>query len=189
MGGNGVHWAEIKAEYVNTTVSLRALSDKYGVPLSTVKRISAQEKWSSARRAYAADKSKRVSDRLHEKDVKQTMRDIERVCRAAAKLIDKIDAAIAQLDKTVYIAIEEQTKSISESKTDSAEIITTIKTHTIKTGKAQGLIDTGRLLDIARALVYVKQVLADNAGQTIPEGGGVIELAAATMLDTQEKNT
>ena len=184
MDENGVQWAKLQAEYVNTSITLKALADKYSVPVATVKRISARNKWGEKRRAYAADKREQVTRKLHEKDVAQTVSDIERCCAAACKLIDMVLTAMQQLHKVAYIAHDEQTETKSENTTEQGNTIHTTKTRKLRMAATQGLIDTKRLAEIARALACIKQVLTDNSGNTESTGdSGIIEIVAATLLE------
>lgn len=47
---NGPNWESIKAEYVSTDISLRALGEKYGIGASTVLKRSQREKWPELRK-------------------------------------------------------------------------------------------------------------------------------------------
>lgn len=187
MDEYGAQWAQIQAEYINTSISLKALAAKYGVSLATVKRESAREKWSEKRRAYAADKRERVTQKLHDKDVSQTVKDIDRCCRAAGKLIDKIMTAINQLDKTAFVSFDEQAETKSESRTDNSNVIRCIKTRKLHVSTAKGLIDTRRLIDLARALLCIKQVLTCDSGKAfISDESGIIEIPAVILIDPRE---
>ena len=44
-------WNRIKAEYVSGVESLKSLSEKYGVPFSTIRRRSERENWTADREA------------------------------------------------------------------------------------------------------------------------------------------
>ena len=184
MCENGKEWAAIQAEYVNSTISLKALAEKYGLPLSTVKRISAQQEWSAKRRKFAESKREKVCQKLHDKDVTQTVKDIERCCIAAGKLIDKIYTAINQLDRTEYITLDDQTTTTKETHIDNTTVTAIVKTRKMKNAHAQTLIDTRRIVDLARALLCLKQLLTDYSGNTLTEAdSGIIEIAAAVLID------
>ena len=43
-------WKRIKAEYAAGGISLRELSDKYGVSFSTIQKRSMEEKWGNLRK-------------------------------------------------------------------------------------------------------------------------------------------
>ena len=50
IGKTNPDWNRIKAEYVSGTDSLRMLSEKHGVPFSTIRRRSEREGWAEARK-------------------------------------------------------------------------------------------------------------------------------------------
>lgn len=46
---------KLRTEYATSSISLRKLADKYGVPRGTVTRIAAEEGWSTLRNAESAE--------------------------------------------------------------------------------------------------------------------------------------
>lgn len=188
--GNEPDWAKIRGEYVNSNVSLKALAAKYGVTVGTIQKHSAKGKWSEKRKKLKADKEEKVSDKLHERDVKQTIKDIERVCRAAGKLIDKINIAIAQLDKAVYISEDKKNISTKESmQEDGATVVDQTVKRSIKTRRYKTLADTKRMSEISKTLLNVKQVLTGEDGSADEtESSGIIEIYGQDMIDEHEKD-
>ena len=54
---------KLRTEYATSSISLRKLADKYGVPRGTVTRIAAEEGWSTLRTAESAESIKNyISD-------------------------------------------------------------------------------------------------------------------------------
>ena len=188
--GNEPDWAKIRGEYVNSNVSLKALAAKYGVTVGTIQKHSAKGKWSEKRKKLKADKEEKVSDKLHERDVKQTIKDIERVCRAAGKLIDKINIAIAQLDKAVYVSEDKKNITTKEStQEDGATVLDQTVKRSIRTRRYQTLADTKRMSEISKTLLNVKQVLTGEDGSADDtEGSGIIEIYGQDMIDEHEKD-
>lgn len=188
MAEISVDWAKMEGEYVNSTVSLREIAAKYGVPLGNVQKHSAKCKWSEKRKKYAEKKAQRVSERLSEKDVKQTVRDIDRCCKAAGRLIDKINTAINQLDKAVYVSLDDIEQEVTERDEDGTAYVHTVKKRKMKTKQHKTLVDTKRLSELAKSLVNVKAVLTGDNGKAEDNGNsGVIEIAAAVALDPREE--
>lgn len=176
-------WAKIRAEYLNSGISLPALAQKYGVPKSTLQKRSAAGGWSEKRKKLKADKAEKVSSRLHERDVRQTVKDIERVCRAAGKLIDQCNKAIAQVGKGIYIS--EDAKDLwqkEEEQPDGGVMTSTVLKRKIKTRRYDTLIDTKKLSDISKTLMNVKQVLTgeDGSADDTEDSGGIV------MVEQQE---
>lgn len=188
MSENGADWAKIQAEYVNSSVSLPQLAEKYGVPISTLRKRSAGGKWSEKRKRYAEKTAERVSEKLHDREVRQTVRDIERVCKAAGKLIDKANLAISQLDKKIYISRDEQEIKSKEEQKGDFNSVTVIKSRKMRTAQAKTAVNTKQLAEIAKALLNIKEVLTGETGEADnTESSGVIEIAAATVIDPREE--
>lgn len=170
---------------MNTTISLRALAEKYETPLGSVQKHSAKRKWSEKRKKFREKKADEVSKRVSDKDIDQTVKDLKRVVRSAGKLIDKVNKAIAQVDKSVYISRDEQDITTKEDKpAEDTEHVNIIKKRKMKTARMDTIIDTKRLSDLAKTLECLKEVLTDNTGRTEDtENIGVVEIAAATAID------
>lgn len=183
-----IDWAEIEAAYVNSSISLKELAGQYGLTLRTVQKRSAKGKWSEKRRKYRERKAEKVCDKVNDKAVSQTVRELRRVVKAAGKLIDKVNKAINQVDKTTYISHDE--KDITEREEaaeDGTTHVLSVKKRKIKTTRMDTLVDTKKVAELAKALVNLKDVLTgDNGKADTTEESGVIEIAAATMIDPRE---
>ncbi len=181
IGKNEVNWAEIEAEYVNSKISLRALADKYNVPLGNIQKRSAKGKWSEKRKKYSERKAEKVSESVNDKEIKQTVKDLNRLMKSAGKLLTMVNRAIGQLDKDAYIAYDEQ--EISQSESDDGGV-TTVKKRKMKTARMNTLVDAKRASELAKSLLNLKEVLTGDTGQAEnSEHSGVIILAEATGLD------
>lgn len=185
IGENQVNWAEMEAEYVNSRISLRAIADKYGVPLGNVQKRSAKGKWSEKRKKYSERKAEKVSECVNDKEIKQTVKDLHRLMKSAGKLLTMVNRAIAQLDKDAYVAYDEQ--EISQSEADDGNGVVTVKSlkkRKMKTARMNTLVDTKRASELAKSLLNLKEVLTGDTGQSEDsEQSGVIILAEATGLD------
>ena len=181
IGKNEVNWAEIEAEYVNSKISLRALADKYNVPLGNIQKRSAKGKWSEKRKKYSERKAEKVSESVNDKEIKQTVKDLNRLMKSAGKLLTMVNRAIGQLDKDAYIAYDEQ--EISQSESDDGGV-TTVKKRKMKTARMNTLVDAKRASELAKSLLNLKEVMTGDNGQAEnSEHSGVIILAEATGLD------
>lgn len=188
--GNEPDWAGIRAEYVNSKISLSKLAEKYGVPLSSIQKHSASGKWGAERKKKQKDKADKVADRLHERDVKQTVKDIERCCKAAGKLIDKINKAINQVDKQIYISEENKVVTTSEKEENGKEIFEQNVKRKLKTRRYEGLVDTKKISEIAKSLLNVKQVLTGEDGSADDvEQNGLIEIVAMGEIDERKEKS
>ena len=184
IGGNEVNWAEIEAEYVNSKISLRALADKYNVPLGNIQKRSAKGKWSEKRKKYSERKAEKVSESVNDKEIKQTVKDLNRLMKSAGKLLTMVNRAIGQLDKDAYIAYDEQEISQSESDDGGVTTVKSVKKRKMKTARMNTLVDAKRASELAKSLLNLKEVLTGDNGQAEnSEHSGVIILAEATGLD------
>lgn len=190
-----ISWAKIRSEYVNSSVSLTDLAKKYNVKIGTVKRRSAEGRWSEERRKRQKVKADAVAETLQKKEIKQTVKDIERCCKAAGKLIDKINKGISQVDKSYYISLDDKTvsvKSVKDGESDG-ETINTKMQRKIRTKQYQSLVDTKKIAELSKSLLNIKQILSDCEQKGDDEGGGIIEIPAMSELkppdeDGKEKN-
>lgn len=183
-------WAKIRAEYVNGSISLADLAKKYGVKIGTVKKHSSEEKWSEERQRKRKSKADKVVNKLHDKDVNQTVKEIERCCKAAGKLIDKINKAINQVDKSYYVSFDDKTITSKEIKGEDGEpnAINTKTQRKIRTKQYNALIDTKRIAELSKSLLNIKQILTGTEQQNDDENTGIIEIPAMQELKPPEES-
>ncbi|MBQ2474196.1 MAG: hypothetical protein II513_02515 [Ruminococcus sp.] len=181
-----VNWAEIEADYVNSSISLRDAATKYGVPLGSMQKHSAKGGWSRKRKKYAAKTAEKVSEKLHDKEVNRTLREIERVCKAAGRLIDAANRAIGQLDREAYVSYDRIEQAQTESSTDDTAVVITEKKRKLRMKQERTLVNTKRMTEIAKTLETIKSILTGEDGHAVQPEGGVIEIAAATVIDPRE---
>lgn len=88
-------WKRIKAEYAAGGISLRELSDKYGVSFSTIQKRSMEEKWGNLRKKSRRRAEEKLVDSLAEKEAKRATDIVD----VADKLLGKISE---MLEEGVY---------------------------------------------------------------------------------------
>lgn len=175
-----VDWAKIRAEYVNGRLSLNKIAEKYNLRVDTVKKRSGAEKWGDERTKRRKAKADAVAETLQEKDIKQTVKDIDRCCKAAGKLIDKINKGINQVDKSCYISFEDKTVSVKSQKNDDSDgsTVNTKMQRKIRTKQYNSLVDTKKIAELSKSLLNVKQILTGAEQQRDDEICGIIEIPA-----------
>ena len=89
------NWKRIKAEYAAGGISLRELSDKYGVSFSTIQKRSMEEKWGNLRKKSRRRAEEKLVDSLAEKEAKRATDIVD----VADKLLGKISE---MLEEGVY---------------------------------------------------------------------------------------
>ena len=181
---NTPDWAKIRAEYVNSDISQKELALKYKVSRSALQKRSAQGKWNEERKQKKKKKADAVAEKLHDNDIKQTVKDIDRCVKSAGKLIDKINKAINEVDKAIYISTEDKEIYITESKSDDGKTDITKTKHKRKfrTTKYDTLVDTKKLAEISKSLLNIKQILTDTDNSSDDEGGELIEIQAINEI-------
>lgn len=90
QGGRAVDWNKLKREYVKGGISYRQLSEKYDVPLGTLKRKAGNEGWAKLRDQAAAKASMKMVDSISEQNAATT----KRIYATADKLLDKLTEAL-----------------------------------------------------------------------------------------------
>lgn len=85
-------WKRIKAEYAAGGISLRELSDKYGVSFSTIQKRSMEEKWGNLRKKSRRRAEEKLVDSLAEKEAKRGIDIVD----VADKLLGKISELLEE---------------------------------------------------------------------------------------------
>ena len=88
-------WKRIKAEYIADGISLRKLSEKYGVSFSTIQKKSMEEKWGNLRKKSRTKVEEKIIESVSNKKAKNAVDIID----VADKLLGKISE---MLDMEVY---------------------------------------------------------------------------------------
>ena len=113
-------WQKIKAEYVAGGVSLRKLSEKYGVSFSTIQKKSMEEKWGELRKKSGRKTEEKIIEAVSTKEADKATNIID----VADKLINKIcemldsDVTNAQSIKSLTSALKDL-KEIKGFKSDA----------------------------------------------------------------------
>jgi hypothetical protein len=85
-----VDWKRIKAEYIAGGVSLRRLSEKYGVSFSTIQKKSMEEKWTVLRKKGRRKTEEKLVEAVSEKNAKID----DRYFRLVDKLMQRAEETI-----------------------------------------------------------------------------------------------
>ena len=92
-----VQWEKLKTEYISGDSSYRELSEKYGIPYSTLKIHARCDRWVEDRKSYRKERLQKSLNRI----VDQQAEDLARVDQAADQLLGKLEQAIRELDLIV----------------------------------------------------------------------------------------
>lgn len=86
-------WKRIKAEYIAGGISLRELSEKYGVSFSTIQKKSMEEKWGDLRKKNRRIVEEKIIDSVSTKEAKKATDIID----VANKLLNKISEFVEDM--------------------------------------------------------------------------------------------
>lgn len=92
-------WVSIKAEYISTDISTRALAEKHGVSASALMKHSAAEKWGEERKKQVSKVEAKVKQRIASVAASHEVDRITRLLSIGDKLSAKLDEAAGQLDR------------------------------------------------------------------------------------------
>jgi lambda repressor-like predicted transcriptional regulator len=91
-----VDWKRIKAEYIAGGVSLRRLSEKYGVSFSTIQKKSMEEKWSILRKKGRRKAEEKIIEAVVSKEVEKATN----IADVADRLLEKITEVLEGVTTT-----------------------------------------------------------------------------------------
>lgn len=107
-------WREIKTEYVETDISLRALEKKYGIPFSAIREKSVKEDWKRLREERKDAVYQNQKSKLDE--MKADNDSTVRAFKIAFSLLDKIEESVAVIDPADTSSIKQLTTSLKDLK-------------------------------------------------------------------------
>lgn len=79
-----VDWEKIRIEYVTTRCSYRQLSEKYGVAIGNISKVSVRERWKEQRERFVHD----VYKKAEEKEKRSQVDRLARLTKATTKAVD-----------------------------------------------------------------------------------------------------
>ena len=148
-------WKQIKREYIAGGTSYRKLCAKYGVSLSTMKRIAADEDWVGLRDQCKAKSATKIVEIESDKQANR----MKRLLTVSDKLLEAVEIAVDQF-QTGDLAVEKGVLKSLASAIKDIKDIQSLKTE----------------LDIeeqkARIAILKKQAERDDAGND--ESYGVV---------------
>ncbi len=105
-----IDWSKLKAEYISGGTSYRKLTEKYKVPLSTLKRVAKNEGWVELR-TQAENKS---NTEIIKKVSKKNSKNAEKILQATTKLLDKIISSIEEKKNLSGQEIKQYTSALKD---------------------------------------------------------------------------
>lgn len=111
-------WNKLKREYIAGGTSYRKLTAKYGVPLSTLKRIAHDEDWVGLREQC---KTKSATKIVEIESDKNAMR-MERLLKVSDELLDVVEEAVRSIQAGEIAVDRTALKSLSSTIKDIKDI-------------------------------------------------------------------
>ena len=105
-------WEKIKAEYLTTDTSYRELAQKYGVNYATIGKKASKEGWQTQRQQQA----NKTLTKMLAADTKQKVDRATRLKTVADKLLDKVEALVADDDRLTATAIKNLSDALKNIK-------------------------------------------------------------------------
>ena len=102
-------WQKIKAEYVAGGVSLRKLSEKYGVSFSTIQKKSMEEKWGDLRKKSGRKTEEKIIEAVSSKEADKATNIIDVADKLIGKICEMLDSDVtnAQSIKSLTSALKD----------------------------------------------------------------------------------
>lgn len=104
-------WVSIKAEYVATDISLRALADKHGVSFSSIGKKAMREHWRDERTEIGKKVETRVKQKLVSASVSEKVNRVSRLLTISDALAEKLEQAATELDRKL-VTQKRKTKTV-----------------------------------------------------------------------------
>lgn len=111
-------WNSLKSEYIAGGTSYRKLVDKYGVPLSTLKRIAHDEDWVGLREQCKAKSATKIVEIESDKNAER----MRRLLKVSDDLLDAVEEAVRSLKVEDLLLDRQLLKSLSGTIKDIRDI-------------------------------------------------------------------
>lgn len=117
-----INWAEIKSEYINTSISKSELADKHKVGRSTLSTRSNREKWDKARQEQADKNGKEINSLIAKVQVQQGVEKLKLLIQSGDNLCKAINDRINEV-----IANGTDTKELKDLITAYRDLIPAVR--------------------------------------------------------------
>ena len=87
-------WQKIKVEYAAGGISLRKLSEKYGVSFSTIQKKSMEEKWGELRKKSRRKTEEKIIDTVSSKEAEKATDIIDVADKLLGKIYEMLDTDV-----------------------------------------------------------------------------------------------
>lgn len=88
---SSTNWDELKNEYISTKISLRKLSEKHGVPFSTIQKEAKRSGWNQLRNQVEVKQNQMITEQV----ATTRASNADKAMNIINKLMDKMEKSIA----------------------------------------------------------------------------------------------
>lgn len=115
-GRRNISWEKIKADYVTDPgLSLKRVSEKYGVPLRTVAQHSKADDWFATKKKHQEEYCNELASKLHQEKLQALEQELESVQNASDVIVEILkDAEQFRRHLTINIVTGETKQEIFE---------------------------------------------------------------------------
>lgn len=177
-------WGAIKNEYITGKESLTKLSEKYKIPIRTIKDRSRKEKWVEGRKNFRTDTAQKASQKTMKKEAKRLAR-LRDVAEDVADLIGEDVEKLKELHRKRKSITPEDVKMIKDLTAALKNIADIMRdVYAIPTIREKLLLD--KYKDYKKMLEDIEKeeggviVLAEPMEREVEEDEGNLEAAAET---------
>lgn len=180
-------WNAIKTEYISTSISQRALAEKYGVSPSTLRYRAKREGWDDERCAISRKTAQATAAVIVERGADRA----SRILSLSDRLADRIEQAIEQLDRTTAktkTRVREIEYGDSDAKGKPTREIITEEENIVEVST---IVDRLGLQQLTTALKNIKDINAelDSASGEDSEDDGLLAALSDSAGDDWEENS
>lgn len=177
-------WGAIKNEYITGKESLTKLSEKYKIPIRTIKDRSRKEKWVEERKNFRTDTAQKASQKTMKKEAKRLAR-LRDVAEDVADLIGEDVEKLKELHRKRKNITPEDVKMIKDLTAALKNIADIMRdVYAIPTIREKLLLD--KYKDYKKMLEDIEKeeggviVLAEPMEREVEEDEGNLEATAET---------
>lgn len=167
-------WNAIRAEYIGTFATFPALSEKYGVPLSTLKRRAYKDGWPEGRKQARTIAIQKQA----EKTADVAAENAAIAARIKQKMLRRLEREIDALPDSVG---SEMRQSVSERVYDDE-----------KKGRLDKVKDVSKaynLYDLAQAYMKLTGDMVTDGGTEVPDDGFISALEGSAAEDWNDEGS
>ena len=171
------NWNAAKIEYITKECTLEDISEKYGIPISTLRKHSAREEWRGQKGAHLLNIQRKAQEEFSSKAVDEIVKSLDREYRIAERISELLEIATAQ--QTEILTLDENGEP--KTKVDLAAVsqVAKILRDVEAVKRSIGGITTkqeDRLYDLNREKLEIEKKRIARELEEEDEGGGVLFL-------------